>query len=284
MFHMKNTPEDKYIEVDGKRLHYIEWGVRSWTTMLLLHGIGDDAHVWDHFALGAAGKFRIIALDQRGHGLSDWVTPPAYSCRDYVSDIENLVEALQLKKIILIGHSMGALHATRYASQVPGKTAALIHADIDPCPPEWNKKYLTNLYERLPEFYTSVREYVEELRQNSPYAEESLLYRLAAFALTECENGKLRLRYDREVLRHFDHYDLRPYLKDIRCPVLIMRGQESRVMSAEVAREMSAMINQGRFTEIPKATHPLHTDNPLEFQRVVMAFLDELCHSGLTGI
>lgn len=274
------TAEDKYIRIDGRRLHFLEWGDGPGAVLLLLHGTGDDAHVWDHFAGNAADRFRIIALDQRGHGLSDWVSPPAYHCRDYVSDLEKLVDALQLQKIILMGHSMGALHATSYAARNPDKIAALIHADIEPCPPEWNKKYLSNLYERLPSFFKSHHDYVQEMRQNSPYAEDALLDRLAAFALTEGEDGRLRLRYDREVLRHFDHYDLRASLPDIRCPALILRGEESRVMSAEIARKMSETIPRGRFVEIPKAAHPLHTDNPVEFQRMVMAFLQELNASG----
>jgi len=270
---MTNHREDKFIHVDGLRLHYLEWGQGNAATMLLLHGIGDDAHVWDHFAGHVADRIRIIALDQRGHGRSDRPLPPAYGCEDYVADIDKLVHALQLERLMLMGHSMGALHATRYAAMEPGKVAGLIHADIEPCPPAWNKKYLLNLYENLPPAYASLHEYVQEARKNSPYAEEEMLRRIASFALEEGTDGKWRPYYDREVLFHFDRYDLRPYLREIRCPALIIRGQESRVMGDEAAREMSAAIPKGSFAEIPKATHPVHTDNPGEFLRVVVEFL-----------
>jgi len=270
---LTNHPEDKFIQIDGLRLHYLEWGKANQTTMLLLPGIGDDAHVWDHFAVHVADRFRIIALDQRGHGGSDWALPPAYSCGDYVADVGNLVNALRLEDVILMGHSMGALHATRYAALRPEKAAALIHADIEPCPPAWNKKYLLNLYENLPPAYESINEYVQEARKNSPYAEEEMLHRIASFALEEGTDGKWRPRFDREVLFHFDCYDLRPCLREIRCPSLIIRGEESRVMGHEIAREMSEIIPKGRFVEIPKATHPVHTDNPEEFLRVVEEFL-----------
>jgi pimeloyl-ACP methyl ester carboxylesterase len=270
---MTNHPEDKFIQLDGLRLHYLEWGKRNAATMLLLPGIGDDAHVWDHFAGHVADRIRIIALDQRGHGRSDWTRPPAYGCEDYVADIDKFVHALELHDVILMGHSMGALHATRYAALRPGKAAALIHADIEPCPPAWNKKYLLNLYEDLPSCYDSLQEYVQEARKNSPYAAEELLRRIASFALEEGKDGKWRPYYDREVLFHFDRYDLRPCLQDIRCPTLIIRGEESRVMGQEIAREMSATIPKGTFAEIPKAAHPVHTDNPEEFLRVVAEFL-----------
>ncbi|HVO68268.1 MAG TPA: alpha/beta hydrolase [Syntrophales bacterium] len=270
---MRKQPEDKFIRTDSLRLHYLEWGRDQARTMVLLHGIGDTAHIWDHFSRSAADRWRIIALDQRGHGLSDWAVPPAYRCDDYVSDLDRLIRDLQLTGIILMGHSMGALHATRYASLRPEKVSGLIHADIEPCPPEWNKKYLLNLYEELPAFYESVDEYVEEVRKNSPYAAQKMLYEIASFALRRGDDGRYRRRYDMEVLSHFDEYDLRPCLGDIKCPSLIIRGKESRVMGDEIAREMSRMIPLGRFVELPLATHPLHTDNPIEFQRAICDFL-----------
>jgi len=270
-----SNPIDKYVQMGSRRWHYLEWdGGSAGATMLLLHGIGDDAHVWDHFARHASRSRRIIALDQRGHGKSDWAAPPAYRGADYVADLDDVVHALQLPEIILMGHSMGALHATRYASLRPEKAAALIHADIEPCPPPWNKKYLANLYERLPCDYPSVQEYVEEMRRNSPYAGEETLFRIASFALTAGRDGRLQVRYDREVLAHFDRYDLRSDLPQIRCPALIVRGVESRVMSAAAARQMSAAIPRGAFVEIPAATHPVHTDNPEGFLSAVLNFLN----------
>jgi pimeloyl-ACP methyl ester carboxylesterase len=154
--------------------------------------------------------------------------------------------------------------------------SALIHADIEPCPPDWNKKYLLNLYEELPAFYETIDQYICELQKNSPYAEQNMLYDIASHALVQGEDGKFRCRFDREALSHFDNYDLRPCLRDIRCPSLVIRGKESRVMSEQIAREMSDIIPESRFAEIPKATHPLHIDNPAEFQRTIFEFLGEL--------
>ena len=272
---MRNQPTDKFIHIDNLQLHYLEWGNEHTQSMVLLHGIGDNAHIWDHFARNAADHLRIIAPDQRGHGFSDWAVPPAYRCEDYVTDLDKLIQALQLTGIILMGHSMGALQATRYASLRSENVSTLIHADIEPCPPEWNKKYLLNLYEELPVFYETIDQYVSEIQKNSPYAEQNMLYEIASHALTQGKDGKFRCQFDREVLSHFDHYDLRPYLRDIQCSSLVIRGKESRVMSEQIAREMSYTIPQCKFAEIQKATHPLHTDNPTEFLRVIFNFLDE---------
>jgi pimeloyl-ACP methyl ester carboxylesterase len=241
--------------------------------MVLLHGIGDNAHVWDHFARETRLFLRVIAPDQRGHGLSKWPRPPAYSCDDYVADLEGFMDALGLGDVVLLGHSMGALHATRYAALHPDRVSALVHVDIEACPPEWNKKYLSNLYDQLPDSYDTAQDYVEQSRQNSPYAGEDLLRRIASLALDRGQDGRFRLQYDREVLAHFDRYDLRPCLKDIRCPSLMIRGEESRVMREDVAREMGRAIPAGRFCAVPRATHPVHTDNPQAFQQIVLDFL-----------
>ncbi len=272
---MIKKPKNKYILINNLHLHYLEWVSHNSRTIILLHGTGDNAHMWDYFASCASNFLRIIALDQRGHGDSDWVTPPAYSCNDYVNDLAMLVEALQLTEFIILGHSMGGLHAIKYASMRPDKIMGLIHVDIEPCPPSWNKKYLRRLFETLPSFYNSIQDFVNQLQENSPYANKEMLCYLAHYALKKKEDGKFYSKFDRECLNCFDQYDLRPYLADIRCPTLIIRGEESQVMRREKAQEMSHAILNSRLVEIPWATHPVHTDNPLKFQQVVLDFLHD---------
>jgi pimeloyl-ACP methyl ester carboxylesterase len=257
-------------------LHYLEWESHNKRTLLLLHGIGDNAHIWDHFADVFKGKVRVIALDQRGHGLSEWSLRGAYSCGDYVRDIESFVTALRLDNFVLAGHSMGALHGTRYASEHSGLVAGLIHADIEPCPPEWNKQYLSNLYNDLPLYYRSIDEYVDQMKYNSPYADQDLLFQIASMVLNRNDDGRYRCQYDREVLSRFDRYDIAADLVNITCPTLILRGMESRVMRRHIAEEMCRTIPDGRFVEIPNAAHPVHTDNPHAFQREVHSFLKQI--------
>lgn len=275
---MDSRCEDEFIREGNLVLHYLEWGRAGSPVMVLLHGIGDNAHIWDRFALEAAARgLRVIAPDQRGHGLSGWADPPAYTCGDYVADFDRLVGALQLTGFVLMGHSMGALHATRYAALRPERTAGLVHADIEPRPPAWNKKYLLNQYNELPFFYESIDEYLIELRKNCPFADNGALNEVALSSLVRGEDGKIRVQYDREVLFHFDgSYDLWPCLKDIACPALVIRGRESRVMSETAARDMSGAIRRARFAEVPNAAHPLHVDNPEGFQKEVFGFLRDI--------
>lgn len=273
---MVEKPESKFISANNIKLHYLEWGSHNTQTILLLHGIGDNAHIWDHFVCALEGKVRVIAPDQRGHGRSEWALPGAYRCGDYVSDIEGIITALSLNHFVLMGHSMGALHATRYASMHSDIVAGLIHADIEPCPPEWNKQYLTNLYNNLPAYYRSVDEYVKQMQENSPYADQEFLFQIASMALDRKDDGTYKCQYDREVLFGFDRYDIVPDLVNITCPTLILRGLESRVMSRHIAEEMCRLIPHSRLVEIRNANHPVHTDNPEAFWSAVHSFLKEI--------
>ncbi|MDD5232890.1 MAG: alpha/beta hydrolase [Syntrophales bacterium] len=268
-------PEEGWIGTSALRLHYVEWSKPDLPAALLLHGIGDNGRIWDSFARLASPFLRIIALDQRGHGLSEWAVPPAYSESEYVSDLCAAVEHLKLDRFVLIGHSMGALHATRYAMLRPERVSALVHADIEPRPPDWNRKYLLNLYDEMPATYTSPEDYASGAGLHSPRAKKELLLEFAAHALARSENGLYRPLFDREVLRSFDGYDLVADLPRISCPVLAVRGENSRVMSRQAAEEMSRAVPNGRFAEIPGAAHPVQTEDPEAFTKIVLDFLRE---------
>jgi len=272
---MNHSAESRFISVNGLRLHYLESGRKTGRPMVLLHGTGDHAHVWDYFAPVFANYFRILSLDQRGHGQSARPRPPAYACEDYVGDLAGLFETLGLDQFVLVGHSMGALHAVAYTSNYPDKVAALIHADIEIYPPVWNRQYLHGLYETRPESFASLDDYARYTLKVSPYARPDVHAGLAPFGVKQGKDGRYYHRYDRELLKHFVQYDLRENLKAVKCPTLIIRGAESRVMRRKPAEEMNRMLPKSRFVEIPQATHPVHTDQPEAFNQAVIDFLKE---------
>jgi 8-oxo-dGTP diphosphatase len=269
---VEEDPREHYLMLNGLRLRIIERGPVSGQPMVLLHGTGDNACTWDLLASHLASHFRVIALDQRGHGKSGWAVPPAYRCGDYMLDLTALIAHLGLTGMILLGHSMGALHASLYSALHPGKVSALIHVDIEPFPPDWNRKYLLGLYNNLPGSYASPEDYVAETAQNSPYARREHLQDLATKSLL-WRDGRWHRTYDREILARFDYYDLRGNLAGIQCPALIVRGAESRVLERQAAEAMAGAIPAGEMAEIPNATHPAHLDNPDGFRKAVMGFL-----------
>jgi esterase len=269
---LDELPGERYVTLNGLRLRLLVWGPGSGRPMVLLHGTGDNARTWDLIAPRLAPHFRVIALDQRGHGKSGWAVPPAYRCGDYMLDLTAQVEHLGLDGMILLGHSMGALHASLYAALNPGRVAALVHIDIEPCPPDWNRKYLHGLYKNLPASYAVPDDFIAEMTKNAPYARLEHLRNLAEKSLVR-RDGRWYRTYDREILARFDNYDLRGNLPGIQCPALIVRGAESRVLGRQAAEAMAGAIPAGEMAEIPRATHPAHLDNPEGFREAVMGFL-----------
>ena len=268
----EESPKEQYLPVQGLKLRFLEWGPERARPVVLLHGTGDNARTWDLISPHLASCFRVIAPDQRGHGKSGWAVPPAYRCGDYMLDLTALIDHLGLKGMILLGHSMGALHASLYAALNPDRVAALIHVDIEPCPPDWNRKYLLGLYKNLPDSYSAPEDFIAEIGKNAPYAQAEHLRHLAEKSLVR-RDGRWYRTYDREILARFDHYDLLGNLSDIRCPVLVIRGAESRVLGRQAAEAMAGAIPAGAMVEIPKATHPAHLDNPDGFREAVTGFL-----------
>jgi pimeloyl-ACP methyl ester carboxylesterase len=187
-------------------------------------------------------------------------------------DLAALIDSLGLEGMILLGHSMGALHASLYAALNPGRVSALIHVDIEPRPPDWNRKYLLGLYKNLPDSYAAPEDFIAELTKNAPYARPEHLRNLAEKSLVRREDRWYRT-YDREILARFDRYDLTGNLPGIRCPALVVRGAESRVLGRQAAQEMAGAIPTGEIVEIPRATHPAHLDNPEGFREAVTGFL-----------
>ena len=115
-FTVENEPVDRFVKVNGINLHYLEWGNTNRPTILMLHGISQQAHSWDFISLPLSVDYRVIALDQRGHGDSDWSPNGNYSTDIYVGDIEGFVGAMGLENFHLMGHSMGGRNSLAWAS------------------------------------------------------------------------------------------------------------------------------------------------------------------------
>jgi pimeloyl-ACP methyl ester carboxylesterase len=266
------TPREQFLTINGLQLRVLERGPAGGRPLVLLHGIGDNVHTWDLIAPCLAEHFRVIALDQRGHGRSSWAMPPAYRCEDYLLDLQALIDQMALDRMFMLGHSLGALHASLYTALNPARVLALIHIDIEPRPPGWNRKYLSGLYKNLPDSYAVPEDYISETAKNAPYARTEVLRNLAAKSLI-CRDGRWFRAYDREILARFDNYNLLEDLSAIRCPALVVRGAESRVLGQEAARQMVRALPAGELAEIPRATHPAHLDNPEAFRETVIGFL-----------
>src|SRR5207237_6811700 len=119
---------DRFVAVNGIRLHVLDWG-GSGPPLILLHGIARHAHTFDHIAPEFSRHYRVIAVDMRGHGDSGWSAEGAYLVQDYVKDLEGLIDQLRLRNVTLLGNSTGGRVAQVYAGLHPANVDRLIVDD-----------------------------------------------------------------------------------------------------------------------------------------------------------
>lgn len=279
-------PVDRYIKVDGLRLHYLEWGDRNAQPMVLLHGIQDCAHSWDFFASSMSAGYRVIALDSRGHGDSDWADTSRYRFRDYVSDIEALVKQLDLRDIILIGHSAGGRYAFTYAVEHPEAVQSLVVVDIDPDAVNLMSRGMFQQYDSESDEWESLESVIERLRRRQPQSTDEMLAYQAQHMTRELPGGKRVWKRDRKILEAYERPDLWAEWSRLKCPTLILRGRQSTLLTHEVAVKMREAIphvvsgrettlqNKVRLAELEGGGHWFYQEFPGAFEATVRWFLE----------
>jgi len=276
---MKDSiPQDRYMQINGLRLHYLDWGNNGCQTMLLLHGFMADAHVWDDFALNFRSHYHLIALDQRGHGESQWSTDMAYTMDDHFSDIAHFIETLDLNDLILIGHSMGGRNALFYTAYSTRKVKRLILVDSRPDDNPQASKALRHLLVNFPLQADSLKEVVQAIQSLYPYLSKEICYHIVNHGYKNVHEGNYTPKYDIRMSQHSEHTgyateELWPFMSNVTCPVLIIRGKESHFLSREVAHQMCRVLPHSESVEIPKSSHMPVQENPIATTKVIADFL-----------
>ena len=274
-------PIDRHIDANGLRLHYLDWGNDGAPPMLLLHGFSGHAHTWDIFARAVCGGFHVLALDQRGHGDTEWAKDGAYAIDDHVGDIAAFHDRLDLGPVVLIGLSMGGRNAIRFTSLHPGKVEKLVVVDIGPDIDPRGAERVRQTAANAPEDFASIDDAIEYLRRANPTmspASEAALRSRVEHGVNQLPNGRYTWKYDK-ALRDQRRagaqppIDLWPAVRQIKAPTLIVRGGASDVFSPDTAKRMLEMIPGSRFVEIPGAGHSVPAEAPVEFERAVREFL-----------
>ena len=116
--------------VGGLRLHLLEWGPSSGPPVVLLHGGYQSAHTWDLVALSLSRRYRVIAVDLRGHGDSEWPRDREASLTALATDVRDVVEELDLGAVAVIGHSLGGLVLMQLMIEHPDVVRRAVLEDV----------------------------------------------------------------------------------------------------------------------------------------------------------
>ena len=125
-------PSEKTAQVGHLRFRYLDWGNEGLRPLLFLHGGALTAHTWDLCCLALRDEFHCLALDQRGHGDTDWAPDADYSIASQREDVRGFVDELGLDRFILAGMSMGAINALAFGDPLSGEA---LRPGADRCRP-----------------------------------------------------------------------------------------------------------------------------------------------------
>ena len=270
-------PEDKFVAVGGMRLHYLDWGNASKPKMLLLHGGAQTAHSWDFFALSMRADYHVVALDQRGHGDSDWSEEGAYSTEHHVADIDGFTDAIGFDGFVLVGLSMGGRNSYTFTAAHPQKVQRLIIVDVGPDIMVEGVRHIQEFTEGTHEF-ESFDWLIQRIRQYNPRRPEEQIRGSLINNFKQMPDGRWTWKHDRRRgIRRDTGADTTEEswqaVRSIKCPTLIIRGEESNIFSPQTAQKMLDAIADSRLVVVPKAGHLVQGDNPVEFEKAARGFL-----------
>ncbi|MEE8442957.1 MAG: alpha/beta hydrolase [Dehalococcoidia bacterium] len=268
-------PQDKEIVVRGLKLHYVDWGMEGQQPMLLLHGLQDCARSWDTFAAAIAPRYCVLALDHRGHGDSAWAADGSYKLDDYVGELTEFIETLDLRNLVLVGHSAGGKNSFVYASAHSDRLDKLIIVDMDPDAYNPGSATMFDRYRTESDEWDDLDAVVERLRSREPGAPEETLRHQAEVMTREAPGGKRVWKRDRALVLGYERPEAWEYLDKIACDTLLVRGALSPLLTHEVAVRMQERIPRCELVELDNAGHWCYDENALDFKRAVKRFLEQ---------
>ncbi|MGR4882624.1 alpha/beta fold hydrolase [Streptomyces sp. LARHCF249] len=242
---------------DGRRLAYTDFGGPG-APLLALHGHFQDGSSFGDLAREVGPRWRVIALDQRGHGESD--RAEAYTREGYVADAAAVLEHLGLGPAVVVGHSLGGVNAYQLAARRPDLVRAVVVEDVGAVVDddlsyarEWPRRaataagFLAGVGSAAPYLAGALREYADGWG--------------TACVVEDVVESQRRLNGD-----HWGDW------LAVRRPTLLVRGDRSGVLSGEHAREMTVRRAGVRLVELP-AGHCVRLGDAVGFYTAVRGFL-----------
>jgi N-formylmaleamate deformylase len=266
----------RFAECGAVRLHALEYG-EGGHPLLVLPGITSPAATWEFVAEPLALDGRVLTWDARGRGRSDHPAT-GYAVADFAADLALFLEATDLHRPAILGHSMGARVLVYFAARHPDKVGPLIIVDppmMGPGRPPYAAPVSAYLDEMRAARAGELT--LEDLRRSWPSWDAPRLRERQQWLPTCSEDGV------RESYRGLERDDLVASWRALRGPVLLVRGAESPALSLADERELRVANPQLTYVSIAGAGHMVPYDRLDNFLAVVRNFLANSYEEGVNS-
>jgi len=264
------------------RFHFLEWGQPDAPPVVLLHGGHQSAHSWDLVSLHLAERYRVLALDQRGHGDSEWARDVTYSNHEMSLDAEAFIAAMGLRTPVVVGHSMGGRNTMLLLRRNPAVARAAVIVDVGPELSEKGRTAIAGFVQANQEF-DDLEHFVRNVRQYDPYRSREHIERTVKYNMLERADGKYVSKCDSNPRRlgivrasgPLENITLQE-AASFDLPVLLVRGEHSTILAPDAAERFAAALPSGRLVTVPNCGHNVHGQNTKGFIAALGRFLDAL--------
>lgn len=272
--------QSRNLLVNGLRLHLLDWGEPTNPTLVLLHGGVVTCRTWGPFCAMLAHRYRLIAVDMRGHGDSEWPRDGDSSHNAMADDLEKLIVAMELDNPVVVGHSVGGMLLMRVMLNAPELLGGAILVDVGPQTAYngWKSRDEVTQPSRL---YIDIEEYVQRNAPRLKRSEEHMR-RNGRHELMRRMDGQYQLKYDpRHPMGGPDEKTMPglpslEQMSDYQGPCLVVRGANSWFISAEDAAEFAQRLPNGELATVADCDHPVYIDNPVGLAAVIDNYLSSV--------
>ncbi len=266
---------------DGTEIFYKDWGPKDAQTIMFHHGWPLSADDWDNQMMFFLGEgFRVIAHDRRGHGRSSQ-TDTGNEMDTYAADVAELVRALDLRKVIHVGHSTGGGEVAHYVARAePGRVAkaallgavppVMVKSDSNPdgVPIDVFDGFRASLIANRPEFYRTVASGpFYGFNRDGATVSQGLVDNWFRQGMT----GGAKAHYD--CIKAFSETDFTEDLNAIDVPVLVMHGTDDQVVPfANHGPKSAKLLKNGSFKSYDGFPHGMAQTHPDVINPDLLAF------------
>jgi 2-hydroxymuconate-semialdehyde hydrolase len=259
------SPDTRFLDTRSGRTHVLDLGQGD--AVLLTHGSGRSVADWQEgLATRLAGRFRVVAFDNYGFGLSDRDHGWRYGNAHWEQQAIDVLDALEIERAVVVGHSAGGVVAATLAADHPDRIrgAVFIGHGIAVDPTQWIALVpgLGELRYARYEIYGDSFSETHRLRQSTAYRIRGTRAALLTFIRRQYSVDGLRL--------------LTGTYEDISVPVLQVHGSEDASIPLEAARKLGLRLRQSRFLLVDGASHDVHVDAPDRLAAEIEAFVATL--------
>jgi pimeloyl-ACP methyl ester carboxylesterase len=266
----------RHTVVRSLRFHFLEWGQPDAPPVLLLHGGNQSAHSWDLVSLHLSDRYHVYALDQRGHGDSEWTRDQDYTIQARAQDALDFISQQGLGTPIIFGHSMGGMVTMTMARSAPDLARGVVLVDVGPELSPKGREIIQNFVVRNVEF-DDLEEFLDNVVKYDRFRSREHIARTIKYNMLRRVDGKYISKVDHRRIPDASEAPREEF--DPKCmafPVLLIRGAESDVLEADAAERFVATLPEGRLVTVPAVGHNVHGGNTPGFLEAINPFLDSL--------